>query len=113
MAYNHSVTLRSLQNDALFLVQNDSDLSFWLDYVALPDKERKDITGIVVLINDGDLCAMWLTEYSAWYDLGAIYHPLPWYNQYDEHYYCPDYHKESCECYDLDKLQSIIAQINR
>jgi hypothetical protein len=78
--YKPSISLRRLDiKPDYILVQTDRDLIDWLDFVGFPKKSRSDISGIVVTIGEGDLIAMWLTEYSAYYDLSAIYHPLAYY----------------------------------
>lgn len=79
--YQHVLSLHSLDkedSDYVF-VYNDWELKDWLDHIAFPKRYRKDITGAVVVIHDGELLAMWVTEENASYDVRSLYHPLSYY----------------------------------
>jgi len=79
MEYNHLWTCEELDKDDYVLESNSQDVEFWLDFVAFPKRYRKDITAVIVIIGDGDLLAMWLSESGRYYDLSARYRPLPYY----------------------------------
>jgi hypothetical protein len=80
MAYKAYYTLRELDKEGYTLVQNDTDLAETLESIGLPKKYRKDITGAVLVIGDGDYNAVYLTESASYYDLSAVYHPLPFWD---------------------------------
>lgn len=82
-AYKHTFLLSELQNDDLIFIQTDYDLSFWLEFTGLPNQWRKDITGGIIKIFDGDLLAAWFTENYAPYLLNTPYHSLPYYLNYE------------------------------
>jgi hypothetical protein len=78
--YKPCISLRRLDTKPDYiLIQTDYELSDWLDFVGFPRQWRRNITGIVLTVNDGDLTSMWLSESSAYYDLSATYHPLSYY----------------------------------
>jgi len=77
--YKPSFKLSELQDDHLVFIQTDYDLKFWLEFISLPKQYQEDITGCLVHIIEGDLFAGWLSEYSAYYQLSSIYHPIPYY----------------------------------
>lgn len=77
--YQHSVLLRYLEDDIYTYISTDYDLEAVLEFVGLPDEDKEDITGAVVLVGDGDYDAVWLTESPRPYDLTATYHALPYY----------------------------------
>jgi hypothetical protein len=77
--YKHLTTLRQLDDIDFTLVTDSQDLTFWLEFIAMPKKYHKDITGIVAHTYEGDLIAMWLTEDNAPYSDNGHYHPLPFY----------------------------------
>lgn len=79
MKYNHMWTGKELDNPEHILISDYQDIVFWLDFVAFPKKWRHDITAMIVITNDGDLSAMWLSESNRYYDLSADYQPLPFY----------------------------------
>lgn len=114
MPYNYTsnVTLGTLQHAALHLVQNDAELSEWLDYVDFYKDYRKDmrdqITGMVVLIHDGELLAMWITESAAWYNLNALYHPITYYTGFNKFMECK---RQGNVCYDPAKLNKFCDRI--
>jgi hypothetical protein len=66
-------------NDHTVFIQTDYELSDLLESLGMPKKWRKEITGAIVLLGDGDFIAVWLTEWAAYYDNNAYYHPLPYY----------------------------------
>lgn len=78
---NTWVNLSAFENlgDDYVFIQNDSDLASVLESVGLPKGDRKDITGAMVVVGDGDYEAVWLCEDNRYYDLSAIYRPLPFY----------------------------------
>lgn len=93
--YQHNKLLRYLEDEKYSFVQNDTELYEFLDMVGFPKRQRKHITGMVLLIGDGDIVAVWVTERGAYYDLSAIYHPLPYYRPgYWTKRNLPDYWKE-------------------
>jgi hypothetical protein len=77
--YHPNVSLSKLDGDDYLLVQTDTDLAETLENVAFPKLLRKTITGVVIRITNGDYDGVWVTEYGAYYDLSAIYHPLSYY----------------------------------
>lgn len=79
MRYNYDFLCSELDQDDYILIQNSQDLNFWLEFVALPVEYWQDITGAIVVIGDGDLIAIWLTESSRYYDLNSTYYSLPYY----------------------------------
>jgi hypothetical protein len=92
--------LSELQGDDFILVQNDRDLEDTLDMVSFPKKYRKDIAGSIVKICDGDYEAVWVTESGRYYDLSAIYHPLPFYRLTSwTKKRLPEYWLEDCPAY--------------
>lgn len=77
--YKHVVTLRALQDEKYTFIQSESDLKEFLEMIGLPKKYRSDITGMVLVIGDGDIDAVWLSESGAYYALSAHYYALPYY----------------------------------
>lgn len=71
--------LSQLQDESVYLVQNEQELTELLDSIGISEDYKKDITGACVIFGDGEYLAIWLTEDSRYYDLRAIYHPLPYY----------------------------------
>jgi len=101
MAYKQIITLASLQDDKYTFVQNDTELAENLDMLGFPVKYRKDITGMVLLVGDGDILAAWVTESSRPYDLWARYCPLPVYRpmSWATRRNLPDYWQDDCKFY--------------
>lgn len=89
--------LKELQAEKYYFIQNDSELSEVLESIGLKEECKKDITGCVLLIGDGEYIAVWLTEESRYYDLNACYHPLTYYKTHDmfKNIYLPEYWKEN------------------
>lgn len=79
ISYSHFKYLSELEDDKYAFIQDSQDIGFWLDFTGMIKKYRKDITGIVVLVEDGDLCAIWLTESNRPYCLDVDYYSLPYY----------------------------------
>jgi hypothetical protein len=77
--YHATVSLRTLDKRGYEYIQNDSDIQDFLDTLGFPKRQRKNITGLVVIIGDGDIEAAWVSESSRPYDLSSWYHPLPFY----------------------------------
>lgn len=79
MSYYSTVTHRSIENDESMYCENSQDIEAYLKDVGMPAEYREGITAVVVLVWEGDLIAMWLTESGRPFDLRAFYHPLPYY----------------------------------
>lgn len=79
MAYNHSTQLENLDSAKYELIDLSQDIESTLEMIGFPEDDREDITGIIVILEDGDYSAVWLTESSRPYDLYSTYHALPYY----------------------------------
>ena len=76
---NNWIVLNRLQDESIYFVQNESELSELLQSLSINPEYAKNITGACVIMGEGDYIAIWLTEESRFCDLLAIYHPLPYY----------------------------------
>ena len=97
--------LSQLQDESVYLVQNEQELTELLDSIGISGDYKNDITGACVVFGDGDYIAIWLTEDSRYYDLSAIYRPLPFYitgQQEVNAEYLPEYWKESNPFYNVE-----------
>jgi hypothetical protein len=75
----HQVSLKELEKDDYIFVSNSQDIASSLEYIGLDEEYKKDITGIVYVLSDGEYLAVWLSESNRPYDLSSTYHPLPYY----------------------------------
>lgn len=73
------IALGNLQDESIYFVQNEQQLSELLQSLSINPKYAESITGACIIAKDGEYIGIWLTEESRFYDLLAIYHPLPYY----------------------------------
>lgn len=83
-----TLRLSEFQENIYTLITDSQEIKDLLDYVGFCKVWYDDITGVVMLIGEGDYDAVWLTESSQPYDLSAWYRPLPYYKE-DNKYYDP------------------------
>lgn len=94
--------LNQLQDESIYLIQNDQELAELLQSLSLSPEYHNDITGACIIIGNGDYIAIWLTEDSRYYDLSSIYRPLPVYlstHQKINPEFLPEYWQESNPLY--------------
>ena len=77
--YEHVFNASQLQGDDLMLESDGQDLDATLESVGFPKRLRGNITAAIIRIGDADFDAVWLSEDARYYELGAWYHPLPYY----------------------------------
>lgn len=75
--YQHARTLRTLQDEEFTYIQTDRDILDFLDTVGFPKKWKYQITGMVIVLGDGEINAMWVSESNRPYDLSSTYYALP------------------------------------
>lgn len=77
--YVHAVESRVLDTDYYTYYSNSQDYLALTESVGLPRWNRKNITGAIAVIGDGDIEAVWFTESARPYSVTAIYYALPYY----------------------------------
>lgn len=77
--YEWILPLEDLQHEDLMLTTYSNEIDDVLCLIGFPKKYIKDITGIVLLVGDGDYDAVWLSESARPYDLHSSYRALPFY----------------------------------
>lgn len=103
---NKNFYLNQLQDESIHFIQDQSELDSILDHVGLMAEWRSEITGACIILGDGEYIAVWLTEDSRYYDLSAIYRPLPFYIDNDKEKIVnllPYYWKSDNEFYMMDQ----------
>lgn len=106
MEYKSRLTLASLQDESVYLVQNDQELAELLDSIGISEDYKTDITGACIIFGDGEYLAIWLTESAIWYDLSSTYYSLPFYlstYQKINYEFLPEYWKESNPFYHMNQ----------
>ena len=100
------VHLRSdeLPEEAQMLGQDDIEET--LEDLGVPKRYRKDITGVAVLIGDGDYDAIWLCEDSRPWTNNATYSPLPYYRARIPKFY-PSYWQKKCPFYSGKEIVNV------
>jgi hypothetical protein len=66
--------------DGWYSLSDSQDIDHICNYYGLDDV-RSDITGIMVLVGDGDYDDVWFTESSRPYSIEAKYYPLSYYKE--------------------------------
>lgn len=103
--YRPLVTLRELDElygdrNEFILVQDNQDLTAFIEYCGICADYAKDITGAVIILNDGDISAAWFSESAAYYALDAWYHPSSYYHDVIKRHF-PIYNRRSNPYYHL------------
>jgi hypothetical protein len=95
-------SLRELEKEDYDCILNDTDVQLTLEYLGLDEEYKKDVTGAVVIVKDGDYEAVWLSESSRPYDISSTYYALPFYLDYEKntnYELLPSYWKKENEYY--------------
>jgi hypothetical protein len=71
--------LEELDDSEYGFFMDSQDIKTVCEFVGLDEEYKKDITGVVVVLKDGEYLAVWLSESNRPYALSSTYHPLPYY----------------------------------
>jgi uncharacterized protein (DUF1919 family) len=108
--YNPWLTLKNLNDCLESLTLLDCDIDFnisWdsqeiadtLEMVDFPKRQRKNITAVATIIEDGELEAVWVSEDNAPYENRSCFYALPYYRPSNwSKKYLPNYWLEN-NCY--------------